>query len=59
MRKHGIPAAIHSDLSREARSLKRLDGQYHDLVREIGGHKKAVREACRIDRIRSPRALAS
>ncbi len=59
MRKSGVPAAIHSDLSREARDLKRLDREYHELVRELGRHKKAVGEACRIDGIRAARALAS
>ena len=59
MRKHGVPAAIHSDLSREARNLKRLDRHYHELVREFGRHKKAVGEACRIDGNRTARPLAS
>jgi hypothetical protein len=59
MRKHGIPVAIHSDLSREARALHKLDGQFRELVREFGSHKKAVGEACRIDGIRAARPLAS
>jgi hypothetical protein len=59
MRKRGVPAAIHSDLSREARCLKRLQGHYRELVREFGSHKKAVGEACRTDVIRPARTLAS